>query len=214
MNLTEELRKASKGFKEKAPQEVKNEMLKAHEEIVAKKIGNESIAVNDIFPDFELSNQTNKKITLTQLLKEKKFLIISFYRGGWCPYCNLELRALQEKKSEFDSLGAGLVAITPEKPDQSLSTSEKNNLSFEVLSDDQSELAQKIGISFELPENLKPIYEKFGIDIPKHNGENNFTLPIPATFLVGTDKKILYAFKELDYTLRLDLEEIIKKISN
>jgi len=93
MNLTEELKKTNENFKKQAPPEVMNGMKKAHEELVAKKIGNESISLGEKFPDFELSNQLNKKITLSQLFENKNFLVISFYRGGWCPYCNLELRA-------------------------------------------------------------------------------------------------------------------------
>jgi peroxiredoxin len=213
MNLTIELEKTLNGFKEKAPLEVQGEMQKAYEELVLNKVGNNSLDVNDNFPDFELVNQNNSLTSLNDLIGESRYLLISFYRGGWCPYCNLELRALQEKLPEFNNLDINLVAITPEKPDESLSTAEKNELSFSVLSDIDSELAKEIGISFELPGNLKPIYEKFGIDIPKHNGKNNFTLPVPATYLIDKNKKVLFSFKDVDYTVRLNPEDIIKELN-
>jgi peroxiredoxin len=212
MNLTVELEKTLNDFKEQAPQKVQNEMQKAYEELSRKKVGSDSLSINDTFPDFELINQNNSKVTLDELLKESNYLLITFYRGGWCPYCNLELRALQEKLPELNVLGTNLVAITPERPDQSLSTAEKNELNFSVLSDINSELSSKIGISFELPENLKPIYYKFGIDIPKHNGDNNFTLPVPATYLIDKKKNVLLSFKDVDYTVRLNPEDIINQL--
>ncbi len=212
MNLTKELKEKAEGFNKQAPKNIVMEMQKAYEELVAKKIGVNSITEGDKFPEFELFNQNKEKVGLSDLLVNKKFLVISFYRGGWCPYCNLELRALQSKLKDFEELGAGLVAITSEMPGQSLSTAEKNELEFEVLSDLNSLLAEKVGLSFELPENLKPIYIDFGINIPEHNGENNFTLPIPATFIINCKREVIYSFKDLDYKVRLDPDEILEKL--
>ena len=106
-------------------------------------------------------------------------------------------------------LGASLVAVSPETPDNALSTVEKNNLTFEVLSDMGNRVAREFGIVFRLPLELRPIYAGFGIDLSKANGDNTFELPIPATFIIGTDRKIRKAFVDSDYTKRLDPEEII-----
>jgi len=108
------------------------------------------------------------------------------------------------------------VAVSPETPDNALSTVEKNNLTFEVLSDMGNRVAREFGIVFQLPPALRPIYAGFGIDLPRANGDNTFELPIPATFIIGTDRKIRKAFVDADYTKRLDPEEIIdalKRIS-
>ena len=101
------------------------------------------------------------------------------------------------------------MAVSPETPDNALSTVEKNNLTFEVLSDAGNRVAREFGIVFRLPLDLRPIYAGFGIDLPKANGDNTFELPIPATFIIGTDRKIRRAFVDTDYTKRLDPEEII-----
>ena len=101
------------------------------------------------------------------------------------------------------------MAVSPETPDNALSTVEKNNLAFEVLSDMGNRVAREFGIVFRLPLELRPIYAGFGIDLPKANGDNTFELPIPATFIIGTDRKIRKAFVDTDYTKRLDPEEII-----
>jgi peroxiredoxin len=116
---------------------------------------------------------------------------------------------LQLELNRIRESGASLVAVSPETPDNALSTVEKNNLAFEVLSDMGNRVAREFGIVFRLPLELRPIYAGFGIDLPKANGDNTFELPIPATFIIGTDRKIRKAFVDADYTKRLDPEEII-----
>lgn len=108
---------------------------------------------------------------------------------------------------QLKGLGASLVAITPEKPDHSLSTAEKNEISFGVLTDLGSDLAKKIGIAFSLPESLKPIYSSFGIDVEKHNGD--FQLPVPATFVLDSQFKVLFRYMDLDYTKRMEPSEVV-----
>jgi peroxiredoxin len=110
-------------------------------------------------------------------------------------------------------LGATLVAVSPETPDHSLSTAEKNSVTFEVLSDVGNRVAHQFGIVFQLPVDLRPIYEGFGINLSAANGDNMFELPIPAMYVIGTDRKICMAFVEPDYTKRLDPEEIIATLA-
>lgn len=211
MSLTEELNNFREEFLKTAPKEVVSEMNKAQEELLKNEVGKKALGTGDSFPDFTLNNSLGKEVSFKDLLSKNKYLIISFYRGGWCPYCNLELKALQNELETFKSLGAELVAITPEKPDHSLTTSEKNDLSFQVLSDIGSTLAQKLNISFELPENLKPLYAQFGIEVDKRNGD--FSLPIPSTFIVSHEGEIIFRFLDLDYTKRLDPKEIVRFLS-
>jgi peroxiredoxin len=116
---------------------------------------------------------------------------------------------LQLELDRITALGASLVAISPETPDNSLSTTEKHSLTFEVLSDLGNRVAREFGIVFQLPIELRPIYAGFGIDIIKANNDDTFELPIPATYIIGTDRKIRKAFVDADYTKRLDPEEII-----
>lgn len=116
---------------------------------------------------------------------------------------------MQLEIGRITELGASLVAVSPETPDNTLSTVEKNSLIFEVLSDRGNRLARQFGIVFQLPLELRTIYAGFGKDISKINGDETFELPITATYVIGIDRKIREAFVEPDYTKRLDPKHII-----
>ncbi len=137
-------------------------------------------------------------------LVDAKPVIVTFYRGGWCPYCNLELRAYQSLLGEIHAAGAELIAVSPELPDHSLSTTEKNDLTFTVLSDVGGALASALGIRFTLSDAVKPFYEKAGHALPERNGDGSWALPMPATFVVSRGGIISAAFIEPDYRKRLD----------
>ncbi len=166
----------------------------------------------DNCPDFTLPNADNEIISLSSRL-EKGPVVISFYRGAWCPYCNLEINALQASLDAIQSQGATLLAITPQTPDKSHEQIKEKALTFEVLSDKHNTLARQFGLVFTLPEALRPIYASWGIDVPGHNGDDTFELPVPATYIVGQDKKIKYAFVNVDYTQRLEPDIIIEQLT-
>jgi peroxiredoxin len=136
-------------------------------------------------------------------------LVLVFYRGGWCPYCNLELRAYQARLDRIRAAGATLVAVSPECPDHSLTTAEKNDLGFPVLSDVGGALAAALGIRFTLSDAVRPFYEKAGHALPERNGDGTWSLPMPATFVVERGGRIAEAFVEPDYRRRLDPEAAI-----
>lgn len=169
------------------------------------------LQVGDTIPMFGLNNAKGQMVNSKEVL-EKHPIIISFYRGGWCPYCNLELRALQQFLPEFEKLGAKLITISPEKPDNSLSTVEKNNLQFEVLTDTDNKLAREFGIVFEFPEYLEDTYNGFGLDLKKYNNTSKVELPLPATYVVDKKGTIRYAFADEDYTLRANPEDILEAL--
>ena len=208
MNLTQELSAFQAKFKNNQPEKIKSVMARATTDLIDSKLAEKSLSTGQKIPSFTLPNAVGKEVSSDSLLA-KGALVISFYRGGWCPYCNMELRALQQALPEIEARGATLVAISPETPDSSLSTKEKNELSFEVLSDRNNQLAKQLGLVFTLPESLRPIYNNFGIDIPAHNGDSTFELPLPATYLVATDGTVIYSFANADYTKRLEPAEII-----
>lgn len=116
---------------------------------------------------------------------------------------------MQQKLPEIEALGIGLVAISPELPDRILTTAEKNALGFEVLSDQGNEVARSFGLVFTLPEELRPIYKQFGIDLPSENGDDTYALPIPATYVINTEGIITNAFVDADYTSRVEPEELL-----
>jgi len=206
-SLTQSLQDFKTNFAKGAPKEVQALMQSALEELVASKTGEGVLKVGDQFPTFKLKNKDRNDKSFDELFGDQEHLIISFYRGGWCPYCNLELKALQDNLEAFKATGANLVAITSERPDHSSETANKNDLKFEVLTDEGSALSKKLGIAFELPDSIKPLYEKFGLDIVKHNGD--YTLQVPATLVVNKSGQILFSFLDVDYTKRLDPAEIL-----
>jgi peroxiredoxin len=150
---------------------------------------------------------------LDTLVAEKP-VIITFYRGGWCPYCNLELRAYQELLPQIKAAGGELVAISPELPDHSLNTAEDNHLDYTVLSDPGSHFAAALGIRFTLSETLRPFYEKAGHALNDRNGEGSWSLPMPASFIVERGGRIAKAFIEPDYRKRLDPQVAVRALMN
>lgn len=173
----------------------------------------QGLKVGDKAPLFSLKNHLGETVEL-QFLLEKGEIIISFYRGEWCPYCNLEIKALQERLSDFQALGANLIAISPEFPDHSLSMVEKNQLKFPVLTDEGNTIAKVYKLAFELSEEMNAIYENMGINLEKRNADYKRTLPVPATFVIGQDGIIKYAFVDADYSKRAEPDEIIAALKS
>ena len=156
----------------------------------------------DLAPEFTLPDATGKPVRLAARLREGP-VVLKFYRGGWCPYCNLELRAWQRALPELRALGAQLIAVSPETPDNSLSTQEKNALSFTVLTDEGSKVAGAYRLAFRLSPELQALYESRGRDLAQWNG-GDWTLPAPGTFVIGTDRRIALACVDADYRTRLE----------
>ena len=204
MSLTETLQEFIAQSAGRIPPEAIAVMEKATADYMAAGIGKDALGVGDTLPDATLTDATGKDVTLSNLLT-KGPLILNFYRGGWCPYCNIELKAYQDLLSDITSLGASLVAITPEKPDNSLSTVEKNALSFPVLTDAGNAFAKSLGLVFELQSDLKNLYHQhFGLDLPNLNLDSGWTLAIPAVYVVASDGKILFADVDIDYRRRAE----------
>ena len=210
--LIDEIKKYQEGFKQKAPIEIQNIMLSATKKLQDQSISKNALKVGDTVKEFNLPNAVSKEISLSEVLKSNDFAIVSFYRGVWCTYCNLELKALQEKNEEFKALGAQLIAISPQSPDASMTTKEKNELEFEVLSDHNNLVAKEFGLVFSLAEELRPIYLSFNIDIPLNNDEDSYEIPMPATYVINKNKEIIFSFINEDYTKRCEPQDIIDVI--
>lgn len=209
MNLTAELKAMTEGVRQQIPAEVFATMEAATAKLATTDLEDQALQVGQTMTDFALPDATGSLVHSADL-RARGLLLISFYRGHWCPYCNLELQALQAHLDDINALGATLVAISPQTPDQSLTTQEKHDLKFPVLSDESNSVARQFGLVFSLDESLRPIYESFGIDLERHNGDRSFELPVPATYLVAQDGTILNTFVNLDYRDRLAPETAIK----
>jgi len=207
--LIDEINNYKENFKGRVPQDLQEIMLKATDTLKDTKISKNALQIGDTAKDFTLRNANNELVSLDEQLKENDFVVVNFYRGQWCPYCNLELKALQEINDELKGLNTKLIAISPQTPDASLSTKEKNELDYEVLSDTHNLVAKDYGLVFSLAEELRPIYENFGIDIVGLNDEDSFELPMPATFVFNKNKEVLYSFVDEDYTKRCEPQTIL-----
>ncbi|CAL5866138.1 uncharacterized protein PFLUO_LOCUS345 [Penicillium psychrofluorescens] len=205
MALSKELSTTYTQFLETAPKELSSVITKTVADFKNTYDPAKAIQPGSAFPQFQLSDATGNKLTLNDLLAKGPFLV-SFYRGEWCPFCNLELRALQMHLEDFGKRGVTLVAISPELPDQSLSTSEKLSLKFPVLSDVNNELAKQLGIVFAQPEPMRTVYDKFGVDWNKRYGNNQLEVPVPATILVDKKGIVRNSFVNPEYHQRLDPE--------
>ena len=209
MGLQQQLEEQKKSTINKASPEILQTMAQATADLTASGIENQALGAGDLAPEFTLPNARGEEIRLTDLLSRGP-VVVNIYRGGWCPYCNLELRALKEKLPKIEALGASLVAIAPEKPDKAAETTVRHDLEFEVLSDLGNQVSRQFGLVFTLPESIRAIYASFGTDLPAYNGDERFELPLPATYVIRPDGQIAYAFVDADYTRRMEPAEIIE----
>lgn len=212
MTLTETLLDYNTKGRARIPAQTLEVMDAATQDLINKNLSKKSIRKGDTLTTAELINTKNEKINIDEMLK-KGPLVISFYRGGWCPYCNFELRALQGALPQIKESGANLIAITPETPDNSLTTSEKNEIAFNVLTDTNNNYARELGLVFKMPKALQEVYKSFGIDLEAHNGNADFELPMPATLVVNSNKEVSYSFVSEDYTKRADIPAILDALN-
>ena len=159
-------------------------------------------------PEFTLKDSDGRAVSSLDLLA-KGPLVVSFYRGVWCPYCNLELQALEAALPEIKARGASLVAISPQTAPNSRKSQRDNKLSFAILSDERCEVAGAFGIRFALPEDLIALYRSFKIDLAAYNDDASWVLPMPARYAIGRDGVIAYAEVNPDYTRRPDPSELL-----
>ncbi|QCK16139.1 peroxiredoxin-like family protein [Mangrovivirga cuniculi] len=169
--------------------------------------------IGDKAPEFYLSNAVGETVTLKSLLKQGR-VVLTFYRGSWCPYCNLQLNQYQQILEEINSLGANLVAISPQTPDESLNIKEKNELQFEVLSDNVNIVARQFTTVFKNGEGPIETMKSLGIDFKSHYADNSLEIPVPAVFIIEQDGIISFATAiDGDYRNRVEPSEIINALS-
>jgi peroxiredoxin len=162
-------------------------------------------------PDFTLPNAVGRPVSLEDALKSGP-VVVTFYRGIWCPYCSLQLRAYQKILPEVMQLGASLLAVSPQNPDKSQATLLKNFLQYEVLSDRGNAVSRQFGLVYQVPEWVRPSYLSFGTNLPEYNGDDSWELPIPGTFVIGKERRILLAYADSDPRNRLEPAAILEAL--
>lgn len=186
-------------------------LAEANEVFDATGIAARAVRAGDSAPDVTLPDASGSPVRLADLWQRGP-LVIVFYRGGWCTYCNLQLRAWQLQSAELDRLGATLVAISPQTPDNSMSTAEANALAFTVLSDSALDAANGFGLAYTLHPDLVDYYGSVGTDIPVLNGNGQWVLPVPATYVVDSAGRIRFALIEEDVRRRAEPRDVLAAI--
>lgn len=190
----------------------KDKETATRQEVSAADAVQNALKVGDKMPDFSLDDGDGKRVSSSELLR-KGNLVVVFYRGAWCPYCNLYLKSLQENLAQIKAQGANVAAISIEIPLRSKMIAGKNKVEFSVLSDPKLLTARQFGIVYDLPEETNKLYQKNGLNLARYNQTKTVELPLSATYIVNREGEIVYAFVEQDYTKRAEPAVIIETLS-
>lgn len=211
MSLKEQLNQTKEMFISNAPDEAQMQIFRHIKE--QQQSGIEfGLRVGDKAPNFTLTNPLGGQVTLYDELA-KGPVVLTFYRGGWCPFCNLQLRTYQQYLPEFQKLGGQLIAVSPQSPDNSLSQKEKEELTFTVLTDPNGSVIENYKILFELPDYLKDAFKnKLGLDLKEFNKTDRWILPVPATFIIDKEGIVRNAHVDPDFMDRMEPQEIIDQL--
>jgi peroxiredoxin len=167
--------------------------------------------VGDIAPDFTAKNQSNKDVNLKELLKSGSVVLL-FYRGEWCPYCNRQLKALEDSLVFIKSKGASIIAVSPEKLENIAKTIEKTKVTYNVVTDENSQIMNAYKVAFELDEKTTEKYKGWGINLMERNGSSGNNLPVPAVYIINKEGKITYRYFDVNYKNRASVPEILKNL--
>jgi peroxiredoxin len=192
----------------RAPAGVAETMRKATADLIASGQAGRAVKAGDRAPAFSLPDAEGKAVSATELLA-KGPLVVTFYRGVWCPYCNMDLQAIEAVAGEIRAHGATLVAISPQSAANNRKSIRDNQLSFPLLEDQGGAVAAAFGLRFRLPDDLIAVYKGFGNDLAVVNGEPSWTLPMPARYVIASDGVVAYAEVNPDYTRRPEPGELL-----
>ena len=206
-SLTEDLDRFVKEYLEKTPDDVQSDQKHGFDSLAQSGILEDALNVGDNAPEFRLPNAVGNEVSLYDSL-ERGPVVLVWYRGGWCPYCNLQLQHIQKKLSEIQQAGGQVIAITPELPDKTMTTKERHMLEFQVLSDVNNRVADKYRLAYAVPDHFVDHYD-LSVTLNEYNGNDSKRLPLAATYIIDRTGIVEYAFLDADYKNRATPEEII-----
>ncbi|MBW7883858.1 MAG: AhpC/TSA family protein [Caldilineaceae bacterium] len=210
-NLGTQLEELAAGFAGNAPADVTASFGQAIEQLATSGILEQSLKAGESAPDFTLPNATGGEVHLADLLARGP-VVLTFYRGEWCPWCNLTLRAYQAALPEFQRYGAQLVAISPQTPDNSLASATNKELTYPVLSDAGNSVARQYRLVYKFSDELKEATLKLGVDLQQFNGDDRWELPLAGTFVIGQDGKVKNAFVDASFMKRMEPSAILETL--
>ena len=208
VSLSDELRDLHENRFGNLPDDIRTIMERGDRDLAASGIAGQALGVGAQAPRFTLPSATGAQVALDDLLAAGP-VVLTFYRGAWCPYCNLALRALQRHHDAIAARGARLVAVSPQIPDESLTLAEKHALDFDVLSDIGADVAKQYGLAFDLSDELGALYDRLGFDLARVNAGHSRTLPLPATYVIDRTGAVRWAFVDTDYKHRAEPSDIL-----
>lgn len=169
------------------------------------------LKVGDKVTDAELTSATGEKVKLASLLGKGPVVVV-FYRGGWCPFCNKALKAWQSELKNLEAEGATLVAIAPEGPEHVTKTVEKDGVTFRVFCDSKMEAAKGFKVAFDMDADTQKKYQGYGLDLSKTNASGEWKLPHPGTFVIDRDSVVRAAWVDANYTMRVEPAKVIEAV--
>jgi peroxiredoxin len=167
--------------------------------------------VGDMAPNFTSKDQYGKEVNLKKLLK-KGTVVLLFYRGEWCPYCNRELKTFEDSLSLITAKGAHIIAVSPEKTENVTKTIEKTKASYSIVSDDSAKIMNAYKVTYEVDTNTTKKLKGYGVDLTRRNGTNGNRLPVPAVYIIDKSGKITYRYFDVDYRKRASVKEIVSNL--
>ncbi len=209
--LTEKLNEKRTLSKKKTPPEIKKVMNKGVSDLRNSGLHKLALGIGKKVPAVNFKNLNNKLVDLSKYYGEK-VVVLTFYRGGWCPYCMLELEAYQKNLELFEKAGALVIAVSPDSVMNAKKTKNKRKLGFEVLSDPENRAAKKFGLAFKVDKGTLEVYKKFGIDLKIAQDNENFELPMPGTYVIDKQGVVRFSFVDPDYTKRADPIAVLKVV--
>lgn len=211
MSIKEQLALAKANFIAKVPEEAQTKILLQMKELQQSGIAF-GLREGDAAPNFALANPLGEPVSLYDELA-KGPVVLTFYRGSWCPFCSIQLRAYQHILPDLQRLGSQLIAISPQSQDNALTQIEKEQLTFQVLSDPNGDVASRYKLLFELPGYLQDTYlHMLGRDLATFNQSARWVLPVPATFLIDQERVVRRSYVNPDFMQRMEAQDILDQL--
>ena len=207
MKLAEKFQHIQQGMAQQLPENILNAFSQSLCELMNKNLEAHALKVGETVPDFTLPSSEGKQVSLYEVLKENS-VVLSFFRGNWCPFCMAELNHYQEAVNNKIVDSASVIAISPQTAAYNNAATKENALQFNILSDKGYKVAKRFGLVFSLQENMCDLYKELGADLEAFNDDATYQLPIPATYIIGKDKKVLFASVNTNYMERADICDI------
>ncbi|QDU86766.1 Putative peroxiredoxin bcp [Pirellulimonas nuda] len=209
-SLQKKLDDMAAGFADRAPVEMQKKFAQGILDVKSLGLAETALKVGDPAPQAKLLSTKGEPVDFSSVWSDGPAVVI-FYRGGWCPYCNVQLKAWADAVDRVRDAGATIVAITPEMPDAAAETAKSQELNYNVLVDQGNKLAGELGITYRLPDSILPIYES-RMKISERNGDDSYTLPLAATYVIDSDGVIRYAFLDADYKRRAEPSDVLEAV--